>query len=107
MSPIRINMAGAKKKLAQTSAAVRAGEQNGPTEIADKLAQAIAADAPVDTGALRDSVQASGNTVTVGVGAVDYASFVDKSQPFIDHNVDAIKAEAAKIVDDEVRRNLP
>jgi len=54
---------------------------------AHQLANAIRAKAPVDTGALRDSVRVvntpEGAKVTIGGGAVDYADDVEREEPFI------------------------
>lgn len=104
---VRVNTSKARRKLSQTGDAVNDGASRGAREIAEELADMIRADAPVDTGALRRSVDVVGDKVVVGGGAVDYAPFVERREHFIAHNVDAMTAEAAKIVEDEVRRRLP
>jgi hypothetical protein len=104
---VRINTKKAQKKLAQTGDAVTKGASRGAREVAEELASWIRADAPVDTGALQRSVDVVGDRVVVGGGPVDYAPFVERREHFIAHNVDAMTAEAAKIVEDEVRRRLP
>lgn len=104
---VRINTNKAKKKLAKTEDAVTQGSSKGGRKVAEELAARIRADAPVDTGALQRSVEVVGDKVVVGGGPVDYASFVENREHFIAHNVDAMSVEAAKIVEDEVRRRLP
>lgn len=56
-------------------------------EQARKLAADIEAAAPVDTGALRNSVEVvntpEGARVTVGGGSVDYADEVEQREPFV------------------------
>lgn len=63
---------------------------------ARQLAADIRANAPVDTGALRDSVRVEstpeGAKVIVGNGLVDYADDVEREQPFV---APAVKANQA------------
>jgi hypothetical protein len=63
---------------------------------AHQLANAIRAKAPVDTGALRDSVRVvntpQGARVIVGGGAVDYADDVEREEPFIEPAVHEVRA---------------
>lgn len=62
---------------------------------ARKLAAALRSKAPVDTGALRDSIKVvntpEGARVTIGGGSVDYADDVEREQPFIDPTVKAMQ----------------
>lgn len=74
---------------------VEEGARKGVEEVVIDLASEIAADAPVDTGALRDSVEAVGDTVIIGEG---YAEFVEDDQPFIRPNVDAVLRSASKTI---------
>jgi hypothetical protein len=104
---VRISTSGARRKLSQTGDAVIQGSSRGARDVAEELAARIRIDAPVDTGALQRSVEAVGDQVVIGGGAVDYAPFVERREHFIAHNVDAMTAEAANIVEDEVRRRLP
>lgn len=104
---VRIKASKARKKLSQTSDAVDSGSSRGTQKIAEELADMIRTDAPVDTGALRRSVDVVGDRVVVGGGAVDYAPYVERREHFVAHNVAMMKAKAANIVDDEVRRRLP
>jgi hypothetical protein len=104
---IRVNTSKAQRKIKATENAVTQGSAKGARAVAEELASRIRVDAPVDTGALQRSVEVVGDRVVVGGGPVDYASFVERREHFIAHNVDAMSAEAANIVEDEVRRRLP
>lgn len=101
---IKVNMSGAHRKIQATQNAISQGSMEGADAVAEELAARVRVDAPVDTGALRDSVSTRGGDVVVGV---DYAEFVNRRTQFVTHNVDSIRSEAARIVDDEVRRRLP
>lgn len=63
---------------------------------AEELASAIQANAPVDTGALRDSVEVTntpeGATVTIGGGSVDYADYVEAEEAFIEPAISGFRA---------------
>ncbi len=101
---VKINMSGAQRKISQTQDAVVKGAMEGADAVAAELAARVPVDAPVDTGYLRSSVSTRGGDVVVGA---DYASFVNRRTGFITHNVESIRSEAARIVEDEVRRRLP
>lgn len=104
----------ARRKLARhiakaTEDAVRASQDQ-----ADGLAQSIAQRAPVDTGALRDSVVVEktpqGANVIVGEGdEVDYARFVEDgtrymgAQPYIGPAVTGLREELREAVENAVK----
>lgn len=62
---------------------------------ARELASALRVEAPVDTGALRDSIRVvntpEGADVVIGSGAVDYADDVEREQPFVAPAVKAMQ----------------
>lgn len=62
-----------KRKLEGLKDDVPAAAREAARDEAGDLAENIRADAPVDTGHLRDSVEADGTTVTIGA---DYADMV-------------------------------
>lgn len=79
----------------ELDAKIKAAE-DAARDQAHQLANAIRAKAPVDTGALRDSVRVvntpEGARVVVGSGSVDYADDVEREQPFV---APAVKAHQA------------
>lgn len=68
---------------------------NAARDEAAEMAAALRAAAPVDTGALRDSVRVvntpDGANVVIGDGAVDYADDVERNDPFIAPTVKAMQ----------------
>jgi hypothetical protein len=63
---------------------------------AKELASTIQTNAPVDTGALRDSVSIvntpEGATITIGGGSVDYADIVEAEEPFIEPAISGFRS---------------
>jgi hypothetical protein len=101
-------LSGLRTGLSRLEAEIETGAREATEEIAEILARNIAADAPVDTGALEDSVRAEGSTVQVGDPTVDYAEYVEDDDPFVAPNVQAMRRDGSKIaaavIQKEIRR---
>ena len=90
------------RKLAAADVAIQAAKSH----IATDVAEGARAQAPVDTGALRDSIAAGPDNVTVGVeyaGFVEYGTVNMPPEPFLRPAADTVDTtpaldEAAAII---------
>lgn len=75
---------------------IRRKMKNAMRRAARKLARYSREDVPVDTGFLRDSIQASGQSVTVGAsyaGFVEFGTVKMAAQPFFWPAVERVRSE--------------
>lgn len=96
-----------RSKLAELGSRVATGAEKGTEAAAELLAGEIADDAPVKTGALRDSVHAEGPTVIIGSGLDRrYAAIVEDRQPFVQPAVNRNRGNVVDAVADAIKDEL-
>jgi HK97 gp10 family phage protein len=97
----RIVVVGVTETIAMFGRAAAAGEaakERAQAHLAQDVAQGAQAMAPVDTGALRESIQAGPDNVTVGVpyaGFVEYGTVNMPPEPYLRPAADTVDTTAA------------
>lgn len=107
MARVKIKgLSGLKADLTAVSDAIAVGTEKARDAVAEALAKDIAERAPVQTGALRSSVEADGPEVLIGGDRAPYAADVEEQDPFIQPAVQAMVKKGVDIAGDTIRKEI-
>jgi len=99
-------LSGLQADLDEISADLVAGMPKAEEAVAEALAGLIRNDAPVQTGALRSSVDTDGSDVVIGGDRAPYADDVEENDPFIRPNIEKMIREGADVAADVLRKEI-
>lgn len=99
-------LSGLQADLDAISADLVKGLPKAEEAVAEALAADIASNAPVDTGALRSSVDTEGGEVTIGGDRAPYAEDVENEEPFIRPAIERMVRTGSDIAADVLRKEI-
>jgi hypothetical protein len=99
-------LSGLQADLDEISADLVAGMPKAEEAVAEALGDLIRNAAPVDTGALRSSVETDGSEVHVGGSRAPYADEVEDNDPFIQPSIAKILRDGDEVAADVLRKEI-
>lgn len=99
-------LAGLQADLDELAADLTSGMPKAEEAVAQALGVDIKKRAPVQTGALRSTVDSEGNEVHVGGPRAPYAEDVEENDPFIQPAIQAMLKKGDDIAADTLRKEI-
>lgn len=99
-------LSGLRADLDEFANDLAAGMPKAEEAVAEALSVDIKKRAPVQTGALRGSVESEGNEVHIGGPRAPYADDVEENDPFIQPAVQAMLKKGDDIAADTLRKEI-
>lgn len=114
VATIKIDISKLQQALRSFESAVPQAISDALDEMAESAVQGAQANAPVDTGELRDSITVGAkdnNSIEVGAGAehapyVEFGTSTQPPQPYLEPEANRMESEASRILSQALTRHL-